>query len=396
VVFYDNFIYQIQFFEYTLINAIQNRRGNVMTEEKLTSLLNQDHYELENIIALLSITDPSLYKLLQKKAHEVQQPIFHNTVYYRGLIEFSNICIKNCLYCGIRKDNPNVSRYEMPLDEILSCVEWNYKNDYGSITIQSGERTDEAFIYFVETVLKESKKITNNEIGITVSCGEQTYETYERWFKAGADRYLLRIETSKKELYEQIHPQDSLHQFENRVQCLKNLRKIGYQVGTGVMIGLPNQTIEDLAKDILFFKEIGAHMIGMGPYITHSETPLGQIALNSSEEIKRRFQLGLNMIAVTRIMLPYVNIAATTALQALDPIGREKGVEAGANILMPITTSQKHRKNYLLYDNKPCVEDTSDDCKKCLMGRMFFIDKKIGFKQQGNSPLYQKEREFLR
>lgn len=358
----------------------------------ISKILKQKSFSQEDICILLSIHDPANYQLLQTKADQIQKQYFQDTLHYRGLIEFSNICIKDCLYCGIRKSNLDFDRYQMSLDEIMDCVKWNHENQYGSITLQAGERQDPEFIELVTTILQRSQKITQGKIGITLSCGEQTKETYEKWFEAGAHRYLLRIETSNSELYQKIHPQDGLHQFEKRVECLQNIRKIGYQLGTGVMIGLPHQTITDLANDILFFKRIGAHMIGMGPYIVHSSTPLAKIANNSVKDIQHRFQLGLNMIAVTRIVLKNVNIAATTALQALDPIGREKGVEAGANILMPITTTKKYRKDYQLYDNKPCIEDTSEQCKRCLMGRVSMVQRKVGFGEQGNSPSYKTEK----
>jgi biotin synthase len=277
----------------------------------------------------------------------------------------------------------DVPRYVMSADEILEVMVWNQENGYGSVTLQAGEREDVSFVNFVEQVLQRAK-VEAPQVGITLCCGEQTEEVYQRWLAAGAHRYLLRIETTNPVLYRELHPED--HRLERRIECLHTLKRLGYQVGTGVMIGLPNQTYLDLAKDILFFKEMGVHMIGMGPYIVQKETPTGQKALNSPEEVARRFQLSLNMIAVTRLFLPKLNIASTTALQALDPKGREQGVRCGANILMPIATPLKYRASYQLYDDKPCIEDTTAHCKVCIIGRMRSVNRRIGFNQRGDAP----------
>ena len=226
--------------------------------------------------------------------------------------------------------------------------------------------------------------------------GEQTEETFKKWFEVGGHRYLLRIETTNEELYKKIHPNNPLHSFKDRVDCLKLLKKIGYQVGTGVMIGLPGQTEEDLVNDILFFEKMDIDMIGMGPYVVHKETPLGKEVigqnLDSEEEKYRRFILGLKMIAITRLYLKDVNIAATTALQALNPLGRELGLKAGGNILMPIITIEEHREKYQLYDNKPCIDDNADQCKVCLTGRVTSVGDIVGFGEWGDSPHYFKNK----
>ena len=251
------------------------------------------------------------------------------------------------------------------------------------------------FVDYVVDLIREIKSIGDGSLGITMCVGEQTEESYRRMVEAGASRYLLRIETSNPELYKKIHPNDELHSFETRVNCLKSLRKVGFQVGTGVMIGLPHQTEEDLVNDILFYRDMDIDMIGMGPYVVHHDTPLGQEALamgidDERVKKKRRIQLGLKMIALTRLFLKDVNIAATTALQALDKLGREKGLAAGANILMPIITIPEHRAKYLLYDNKPCVDDNADKCKDCLTRRVMSIGDMVGWKQNGDSKHYGK------
>lgn len=258
------------------------------------------------------------------------------------------------------------------------------------MTLQSGERQDEAFIDYIEGLVRDIKALSHGELGITLCVGEQDEAAYRRWFEAGAHRYLLRIETSNPALYAKLHPQDGYHQWQVRKNCLDVLRAIGYQVGTGDMSGLPGQTIEDLADDILFYRDMDIDMIGMGPYVVHHNTPLGKAVvaqgLDSAEGKRRRLELGLKMIAVTRLFLPDVNIASTTALQALHPMGRELGLKAGANVLMPIVTVPKFRSQYLLYDNKPCVEDTPGQCKNCLAARVASVGDTVGLGQWGDSP----------
>lgn len=355
-------------------------------------VLNHNQFTKEDVMTLLALTDPEECKALYDAAYAVKARQVGAVVYYRGLIEFSNRCIKNCKYCGIRKDNTQVERFDTERKDILAMAKWTYDNQYGSITLQSGERQDPAFITYIEGLIRDIKALSNDELGITLCVGEQDEETYQRWFEAGAHRYLLRIETSNPSLYATLHPQDGHHEWLRRKDCLMMLRRIGYQVGTGVMIGLPGQTIEDLAEDIIFYRDFDIDMIGMGPYVVHHDTPIGQYVLktglDSEKEKERRFRLGLNMIAVTRLFLPDVNIAATTALQALHPLGRELGLKAGANVLMPIVTLPKFRSQYLLYDNKPCVEDKPDQCRHCLNARVASVGDVVGFGKWGDSPHY--------
>lgn len=351
-------------------------------------ILEKDSLTKDDLIYLMKVEDEAELKAIYEKAYEIKKAEIGQKVYYRGLIEFGNYCVKNCYYCGIRKDNKDVERYHMSKEDIMESVRWIHANGYGSVALQSGERQDPEYIDFVEDVIKSIKEIGN--IGITISLGEQSEETYKRWYDAGAHRYLLRIESTSKKIYESIHPNDSLHNFETRVNCLKILKKIGYQVGTGVMIGLPNQTEEDLVNDILFYKDNDIDMIGMGPYIPHNDTPMGQEELNIPSK-KKRVELGLKMIALTRIFLKDVNIAATTALQGLDPMGREKGLKAGANILMPITTKDEHRAKYQLYNDKPCIDDNADKCKNCLEGRIKSVGDEIMYGEWGDSPHFAKK-----
>ncbi|MEA3267364.1 MAG: [FeFe] hydrogenase H-cluster radical SAM maturase HydE, partial [Candidatus Fermentibacteria bacterium] len=302
-------------------------------------------------------------------------------IHFRGIIELSNICERNCFYCGIRRSNRDVTRFQMTKQEILDDALWTHKAGYGSLVIQAGERRDAGFIHFIEEILREIKKLSGGALGITLSLGEQSKEVYARWFEAGAHRYLLRIETSDPSLYRKIHP--SGYSFEDRVACLGYLRETGYQVGTGVMIGLPGQTIAQLASDILFFKENDIDMIGMGPYIPHHSTPMFQRPLELSEG--SRFKLGLNMIAATRIVLKDVNIAATTALQALKSDGRELGLKAGANIIMPNVTGTEYRTGYQLYDNKPCIDENSEVCRDNLVAGIKNAGETVIYGQWGDS-----------
>ncbi len=343
----------------------------------------------ENMLYLLNSEDQAEFDELTKAAYEVKNENVGHKAYYRGIIEFSNICEKDCYYCGIRKSNKNVNRFAMNLEEILDCAELAWKMNYGSLVLQSGERTDETFVSFVENVIKEIKKMSNNELGITISLGEQSEETYRRWFEAGAHRYLIRIETSNDALYKTLHPED--HDFSERYECLNRLRRVGYQVGTGVMIGLPNQTMEDLVNDIVFFKEQDIDMIGMGPYIIHHDTPLAEKVKNFDKN--RQLKLGLKMIALTRLYLKDVNIASTTALQALHHEGREFGLQAGANIIMPNITHVKYREGYKLYDNKPCTDENATMCRACLEGRIGKIGEEIGYNEWGDSPHYVKRTQ---
>jgi len=309
-------------------------------------------------------------------------------VFFRGLVEFSNVCTSDCFYCGIRKSNAKPNRYTLTKDEIVECAKFCADEGFGSIVLQSGERQDAAFAEFVEDVVRAIKSETMSAalpqgLGITLCVGEQKRATYERFFAAGAHRYLLRIETSSPGLFSRIHPPKQT--FETRIKCLETLKSIGFQVGTGVMIGLPGQTISDLADDILFFKNLDVDMIGMGPYIVHSDTPMQCHEKETTARKDEILQLSLMMIAVTRIVLGNVNIAATTALQAMDPTGREKGLLHGANVIMPQVTPLGVRRDYLLYEGKPCIDESALQCKGCLENRVTSIGRRLGKNAWGDS-----------
>jgi biotin synthase len=357
-----------------------------ISEDLLTKELSRS-----DLADLISIKDPSLRQKLFDFAYRVKREFVGNKVYFRGIIELSNICEKNCYYCGIRKGNRSVERYLLSEDEIVEEALASHRWNYGSIVLQSGEVTGENFISFIEKVVRRIKRETNDSLGITLSLGEQSEETYQRWFDAGAHRYLLRIESSNPKIYATLHPED--HSFEQRVACLESLRRIGYYVGTGVMIGLPGQTAFDLADDILFYKKIDADMIGMGPYIPHHDTPMANSCGNFEAQESEQLDLALVMIAVTRIFLKDVNIASTTALQALSETGREKGIMAGANIIMPNLTETKYRRGYQLYDNKPCLDEGASLCRGCLDARITALGETVGYGEWGDSPHYRKSNE---
>lgn len=350
----------------------------------INEILNKNELSRADIIKLLSASEENEHKLLLQKAYDVKCKTVGKKVYLRGLIELSNKCIKNCFYCGIRASNSNVERYTATEYEIMEMVDFAWKNKYSSIVIQSGELSTKSFTDYIEQLLKEIKKRTSNELRVTLSCGEQSEEIYRKWFDAGARRYLLRIETSSPELYTKLHPNDEHHSFETRIKCLQTLRKTGYQVGSGVMIGLPFQTIENLADDIIFFRNNSIDMVGMGPYIEHEQTPLfnERSALIPPME---RYKLALRMISVLRIVMPNINIASATALQAIEPKGRIEGLYAGANIIMPNLTPGSYKKHYLLYDNKPCIDDTAYKCNACISGQVSNFGEQVAYGEYGDS-----------
>lgn len=351
---------------------------------ELERILVKDELTREEIAFLLDIDDPAEEAALFARAYEVKRRHVGTKVYFRGLIELSNLCVKNCFYCGIRRGNASVPRYTLSEEEVLEAAAFARGSRYGSIVLQSGERQDGGFVDWVERLVRLIKEASNGELGITLSLGEQTEETYRRWFEAGAHRYLLRIETSNPALYRSLHPED--HDFDARIEALRALGRLGYQVGTGVMIGLPGQTTDDLAGDVAFFREMDVAMIGMGPYIPHHDTPLGDSFPGWRESKEEQLRRALRMIAVVRIQLKDVNIASTTALQAIDATGREMGLLAGANIIMPNLTDTRYRSGYQLYDDKPCLDENAALCAGCLERRIASIGETIGYGEWGDSP----------
>lgn len=335
-------------------------------------------------------------------------------VFLRGLIEISNKCRKNCFYCGIRCGNCNVSRYELTDEQVISEALFALRSGYGSIVLQGGERCDSEFVERIARLVWEIKRLRLDNfpaLGITLSLGEQSKEVYKEWFRAGAHRYLLRIEASDRSLYEKIHPHSTeeergMHSYERRVEALENLKSSGYITGSGIMIALPFQTMDNLENDLKFLKSFGVDMVGMGPYIPHNDTPLGRMVLKAREANSRsltlpngqtvdlgefalisddkKLQLSVEMVRRLRREMPHINIAATTALQVLHPDGREMAVLAGANVIMPNITEQQARGNYQLYEGKPGVDDDALSTKLRLEQNLAKIGVDIAWGQVGD------------
>jgi biotin synthase len=341
-------------------------------------------------IKLLLAAEGEDKKLLFDKALQTKLAHLDNYVHLRGLIEYSNICTKYCLYCGVRCKNLKVERYTLSDEEVIECAKLAHELGYGSVALQSGERSDKAFVDKITYLVQEIKKIDNGSLGITLSLGEQTEETYRRWFEAGAHRYLLRIEASNEDLYYKIHPHDAKHDFQTRLNCIDTLLKVGYQTGTGVMVGLPFQTLDDLANDLLFFKQKDVAMVGLGPFIPHPDTPLWQYR-DQIPSAEKRMELTLKMIAILRLMMPEINMVAATANQTVDPQGREKAILAGANVIMPNLTPNEFRENYLIYPDKACVKDKPDECQSCLDMRLAAIGHKVLYNAWGDSVAFTKK-----
>ena len=326
------------------------------------------------IVELLRI--PDYDAALFSAADKVREKYVGHAVHLRGLIEFSNICKQNCLYCGLRRDNRKVNRYRLSEEEILDFARKAHSYGYRTVVMQSGEDN-----YFtVDSMTKIIRQVKALDLAITLSIGEKTYDEYEAYKEAGADRYLLRIETTDKDLYEKLDPGMS---FANRLRCLEDLRSLGYELGTGCLIGLPGQTLESLADDILFFQRIDADMIGVGPFIPNLDTPL-------QDEPGGSFELSRKVMAITRLLLPDSNIPATTAMETLNRQGRVIALQSGANVVMPNVTEGEYRKFYALYPGKICINDTPAHCRGCITGKINGIGRVValdhGFRQKRAAP----------
>lgn len=331
----------------------------------------------EKLVYLLNHIEPETQELLFFHSNQTRLEFYGRQVYLRGLIEFSNVCQRNCGYCGIRRDNKRVDRYRLSKAEILACCQEGYRLGYRTFVLQSGEDpyyTDERL---VEILTEIRSKFPDS--AITLSIGERSFESYQRLFEAGADRYLLRHETASEDLYQSLHPDMSFH---NRRKCLTQLKEIGYQVGAGFMVGLPGQTNEDLAKDLVFLKEIEPEMVGIGPFIPHSDTPLGTF---QGGTIKKT----LILLALTRLLLPDVLLPSTTAMGTLDPLGREKALKVGANVVMPNLSPVNVRAKYELYEGKICTGDESAQCRVCIEKRINSAGFEINM-ERGDHPAWRR------
>lgn len=303
--------------------------------------------------------EPDVQKKVTEEASALRQKYYGNKVFVRGLIEFTNYCKNNCLYCGIRRDNHQVERYRLTMEEILECCDQGAELGYQTFVLQGGEDpyfTDERMIEIIKAI-----KFAYPNHALTLSIGEKSYDSYRKFKEAGADRYLLRHETANEAHYQKLHPKEM--SLNNRMRCLYDLKSLGFQTGAGFMVGTPGQTMETLADDLIFLQELKPEMVGIGPFIPHHETPLANEPSGSVE-------LTLFLLSVIRIMLPSVLLPATTALGTAAGDGRERGMLAGANVVMPNLSPVKNRKMYELYDNKICTGDESAQCRMCLERRM--------------------------
>ncbi|MCK8060975.1 MULTISPECIES: [FeFe] hydrogenase H-cluster radical SAM maturase HydE [unclassified Fusibacter] len=312
----------------------------------------------EELMTLLKGLDETTKPYLFEKSLQTKKRVYGDTVYMRGLLEISNICKQNCAYCGIRRDNKEVDRYRLDKETILACCEEGSRLGYRTFVIQGGEDayyTDDILVDLIKSI-----KENHPDHAITLSLGERSEESFKTLKAAGVDRYLLRHETASKHLYEALHPGMS---FENRRNCLKQLKEIGFQTGAGFMVGLPGQTPEDLVEDLLFIKELEPEMVGIGPFIPHKKTPIGHHEGGTVDQV-------LVMLAFVRMLLPSVLLPSTTALGTLDKQGREKALKVGANVVMPNLSPTNVREKYELYEDKICTGDEAAHCRGCIEGRI--------------------------
>ncbi len=331
--------------------------------EKIIQKAETEHNLSKSEIISLLEYDFAIDSELFKAADRVRKKYVGDEVHLRGLIEFSNYCKQNCYYCGLRRDNKNVNRYRLSVEQIISFASHAKELGYKTVVLQSGE---DAF-FTVDKMKKIISEIKKLDLAVTLSIGEKTFEEYSEYKNSGADRFLIRIETTDKNLYNRFDPGMD---WQNRMRCIKDLKDLGYEVGSGCLVGLPDQTLESLADDILFFKSINADMIGIGPFIPHEQTPLKDADGGS-------FELALKVMAITRLLLPDINIPATTAMETLNPKGRLIALQSGANVVMPNVTQGDYRKFYEIYPGKICINDTPDKCRGCISGKIRSIGREI-------------------
>lgn len=336
--------------------------GNI--REIVDKVKRRQDITLEELRMIMETASKEDMDYLTSTAREVADSIYGKNVYVRGLIEFTNYCRNDCYYCGIRRSNKEAERYRLTEEQIMECCQMGYELGFRTFVLQGGEDP-----YFTDDRICEIIRNIKNryeDCAITLSIGEKSRASYERYFEAGADRYLLRHETANECHYRKLHPAEL--SLENRKRCLWNLKEIGYQVGAGFMVGSPGQTMETLYEDMRFIKELEPHMVGIGPFIPQHSTPFKGEKAGTLEET-------LKLLSIIRLIHPKVLLPATTALGTIHPMGREKGILAGANVVMPNLSPVSVRKKYELYDNKICTGDEAAECKNCLQSRM----EKIGY-----------------
>ncbi len=334
--------------------------------ELITQIREHQSISREQFETLMSCEDAQVIDFLHQQAREVADGIYENKVYIRGLIEFTNYCKNDCLYCGIRRSNAKANRYRLTKEEILDCCKVGYELGFRTFVLQGGEDpyfTDDRICEIVSAI-----RTTYPDCAITLSIGEKEKESYECYYKAGANRYLLRHETADEAHYQYLHPKEL--SLAHRKQCLWDLKEIGYQVGCGFMVGSPHQTKDTLYEDLMFIKELQPHMVGIGPFIPQQDTPFAEETAGTMEET-------LRLLSIIRLIHPHVLLPATTALGTIHPLGREKGIQAGANVVMPNLSPVEVRDKYKLYDNKICTGDEAAECRFCMQRRMESIGYEV-------------------
>ena len=327
--------------------------------EIIDQIKNEQTIQREQLQTLLTTTDEHAINYLRDTARKVADDIYGKQVFIRGLIEFTNYCKNDCIYCGIRRSNPNAQRYRLTEEEILSCCANGYELGFRTFVLQGGEDpyfSDERICDIVAKIKQDYP-----DCAVTLSIGEKDKASYQAFYDAGADRYLLRHETADKTHYQSLHPAEM--SFQHRIQCLYDLKEIGYQVGCGFMVGSPGQTVDTLYEDLMFIKKLQPHMVGIGPFIPQKDTPFGQEPAGTMEQT-------LRLLSIIRLIHPHVLLPSTTALGTIHPLGREKGIQAGANVVMPNLSPVAVREKYKLYDNKICTGDEAAECRHCMAQRM--------------------------
>ncbi len=332
--------------------------------ERITLLKSETVLPRDELIQLIASYDESDREYAATLAREVSLKVFGNKIYFRGLIELTNYCRNDCYYCGIRRGNSNVQRYRLTEDEVIFCCDYGYKIGFRTFVLQGGE--DEYFTDERVVSLVSRMKEKYPDCALTLSLGEKSRKSYQMFYDAGANRYLLRHETATESHYAKMHPAEL--SLANRMRCLRDLREIGYQTGCGFMVGSPFQTVDNIADDILYIKEFDPQMVGIGPFIPHKDTPFRDFPAGSAEQT-------LFLLSLIRLMLPKVLLPATTALGTVQGDGREQGVLAGANVVMPNISPSDVRKYYLLYDNKIGTKDDASESVE----RMTQSIKNIGY-----------------
>lgn len=327
--------------------------------EIIDQIKNEQTIYREQLQTLLATTDEQAINYLRDTARKVADDIYGKQVFIRGLIEFTNYCKNDCIYCGIRRSNPNAQRYRLTEEEILSCCANGYELGFRTFVLQGGEDpyfSDERICNIVAKIKQDYP-----DCAVTLSIGEKDKASYQAFYDAGADRYLLRHETADEAHYQSLHPAEM--SFQHRIQCLYDLKEIGYQVGCGFMVGSPGQTVDTLYEDLMFIKKLQPHMVGIGPFIPQKDTPFGQEPAGTMEQT-------LRLLSIIRLIHPHVLLPSTTALGTIHPLGREKGIQAGANVVMPNLSPVAVREKYKLYDNKICTGDEAAECRHCMARRM--------------------------